>query len=360
MKTTASIVIPALSLLFLMSLSACGGDEPASADQTTTVPVRVQQVGKDQVAQAYRYAGTVQGTNKVQLSTRMLGRITYLQVEEGARVRQGQTLVRIKSEDVEAQKEQVLASLREAEAALSSAETDFQRMQTLFDAESATKKEYEDASTRYKMAQARRAALQGKLSEVDDVLGYAVVTAPTDGYVVQKMAEEGAIASPGMPLLVIENTGTLEVIAQVPESDIDRFVAGDTVAIEIGALGDRTTRGIVTQINPSGHTASRQFEVQIRMMDGDPEIKSGMYARVVLQKGERAVISVPEDALINRGQLVGLYTVDQQNRALLRWVRTGKRYDNRVEILSGLSEGETYIAAYKGRLTDGQSVQIVN
>ena len=72
------------------------------------------------------------------------------------------------------------------------------------------------------------------------------------------------------------------------------------------------------------------------------------------------MIAVPKDALIQRGQLTGLLTVDQQNRALLRWVRTGKQYGDQVEILSGLAEGEAYVAAYEGRLSDGQQVTIQN
>ncbi len=361
MRTSYPASLVALGLTFVLSLSACSGEAPQTQADAPAVPVRLQEVQTTEVQQAYRYSGTVQGTNKVQLSTKMLGRITALSVEEGDRVRKGQVLARIKSEDVAAQKTQVLANLQEAEAGLANAETNYRRMKTLYDAESATRKEFDDASTHYEMMQARIAALQGKLSEVDDVLGYAVVTAPIDGYVVQKMAEAGSMASPGMPLLVVENTERMEVIAQVPETDIQRFAVGDTVDIEIGAVGEAATRGIVTQINPSGHSASRQFRVTVGVLgDASDGVKSGMYARVVLRKGARSVIAVPRDVLIERGQLTGLLTVDQQNRALLRWVRTGKQYGDRVEILSGLAEGERYVAAHEGRLSDGQQVTIQN
>lgn len=361
MRTSYRASLVTLSLALVLSLSACGTDTPQTRDAGPAVPVRLQEVQTTEVQQAYRYSGTVQGMNKVHLSTKMLGRITALSVEEGDRVRKGQVLARIKSQDVEAQKAQVLANLQEAQAGLTNAETNYRRMKTLHDAQSATRKEFEDASTHYAMMQARIAALQGKLREVDDVLGYAVVTAPIDGYVVQKMAEAGSMASPGMPLLVVENTQRLEIIAQVPETDIQRFAVGDTVEIEIGAVGKAETRGIVTQINPSGHHASRQFRVTVGVLGGArADVKSGMYARVVLRKGVRSVIAVPQDALIQRGQLTGLLTVDQQNRALLRWVRTGKQYGDHVEILSGLAEGEMYVAAHEGRLTDGQPVTILN
>ncbi len=357
-KTT--FILSSLSLIVALGLTACGGDEAPASEASAPTPVRLQKVEPMQTAPAHRYPGTLQGESRVQLSTRMMGRIAYLRVEEGDRVRRGQTLVRLRSEDVKAQKEQVLANLREAEAALANAETNYLRMKALFEAESATKKEFEDAATGYETAQARVAALRGKLDEVEEALGYAVVTAPFEGYVVQKRAEEGDLAAPGAPLLVVEDTRRLKVVAQVPEGDIDRLAVGDTVDVEVGALGDRTARGVISRINPSARSASRRFEVHVRMLGDTAAFKSGMYARVVVRRGARPVIAVPETALLHRGQLTGLFTVDPENRALLRWVRTGKRFGDRVEVLSGLREGERYVAVSEGRLIDGQKVRILN
>ncbi|WP_456427275.1 efflux RND transporter periplasmic adaptor subunit [Rhodocaloribacter sp.] len=355
-----SLILSSLSLIVALSLSACGDDASPAREEPAPTPVRLQKVERTQTAPAHRYPGTLQGESRVQLSTRMMGRIAYLRVEEGDRVRRGQTLVRLRSEDVEAQKEQVLANLREAEAALANAETNYRRMQALYEAESATKKEFEDAATGYEMAQARVAALRGKLDEVEEALTYTVVTAPFDGYVVQKRAEEGDLAAPGAPLLVVEDTRRLKVVAQAPERDVDRLAVGDTVDVEVGAPGDRTTRGVISRINPSAHPTSRRFDVHVRMLGDTSAFKSGMYARVVVRQGTRAVIAVPEAALLHRGQLTGLFTVDPENRALLRWVRTGKRLGDKVEVLSGLREGEVYVAASEGRLADGQKVRILN
>ncbi len=355
-----SLILSSLSLILALGLSACGGDELPAPEEPAPVPVRLQKVEPVQTAAARRYPGTLQGERRVQLAARIMGRIVYLRVEEGDRVRRGQTLVRLRSEDVEAQKEQVLANLREAEAALANAETNYLRMKALFEAESATKKEYEDAATGYETAQARVAALRGKLDEVEEALTYTVLTAPLDGYVVQKRAEEGDLAAPGAPLLVVEDTRRLKVVAQAPESAVDRLAVGDTVDVEVGAPGERTARGVISRINPSAHPVSRRFDVHVRMLGDTSAFKSGMYARVVVRKGARPVIAVPEAALLRRGQLTGLFTVDPENRAFLRWVRTGKRLGDRVEVLSGLREGERYVTASEGRLIDGRKVRILN
>ncbi len=353
---------PTLTVLFLtLGLMACG-DEPVTREATPAVPVTLAKASSMDWPNAYRYPGTVQGAQKVQLSTKMLGRISYLPVEEGTRVRQGQVLARIQSTNVKAQQMQVEANLQEAEAARTSAQTNFDRMQALYETESATKKELEDATTHLEVSNARLAALQGKLAEIDDALGYASITSPIDGYVVQKHAEQGDMATPGMPLLVIENTANLEVIAQVPETEISQIAKGDTVGIEVDALADATCRGVVTQVNPAGHAASRQFKVQVKVLPQKnyATLRSGMYARVVVTTGQQPLITVPESILITRGQLTGLYTVGGQDQALLRWVRTGKRYGDQIEILSGLAEGESYIQSAEGRLVDGQAIQVSN
>jgi RND family efflux transporter MFP subunit len=352
---TATLPLIVTSLFF----GACGR-EPDAPQTTTGIPVEVATARLTPVAQAYRYSGTVRGARRVELGTRMLGRITYLTVEEGDRVRRGETLVRLQSDDIQAQRGQAEAGLVEAKVALANAETNFRRMKNLYDADSATRKELDDATVHYEMAMARVTATEARLTEVNEALDYAVLTAPFDGYVVRRMAERGDMASPGRPLLAIEDTRSLEVVAQVPESDILRFAEGDTVDIEVGSATESRIPGVVTQINPSGDARTRQFDVLVSVSerDGRGRIKSGMFARVVLRKGERAVISVPHDALQRRGQLTGLFAVDGEGRALLRWVRTGRQFGDRVEILSGLTEGETYVLSAEGRLADGQRVQV--
>ncbi len=361
-KQPISHTLLALFVLFSAAgISACGEADKPAEKNSTVVPVRVQTVSKTPVVQAHRFSGTVQGTQKVQLSTKMLGRITHLRIQEGEAVRRGQVLARIQSDGLEAQKEQVLANMREAEAGLVNAKTNYERIKALYATQSATQKEFDDISTHYKMAQARLAAVKGKLGEINDVLDYAVITSPIEGYVVQRNAQQGDMASPGMPLLVVEKSGSLEVIAQIPEGDVGQVMVGDKVGIEIGALDHAKITGEVTQVNPSGRMGSRQFDVRVKLPESEETkpVKSGMYAKVLLNKGLRNVISVPASALHQRGQLTGLYTLDGEKRALLRWVRTGKTIEGQVEILSGLADGELFVISSEGRLADGQQVQVL-
>ncbi|MEF8864814.1 MAG: efflux RND transporter periplasmic adaptor subunit [Salinibacter sp.] len=359
MPTRRSLAVP---LVLALVVSACGGEAPAPpADEMEPVTVATATARATDAAQAGRYSGTIQGTRRVPLSTKMMGTVTQLAVEEGDRVRQGETLARIRSQNVEAQRAQVQARLREARAARDNAETQFNRIEALRETDSATEQEFDNAQTAYERAQAQVDALESRLAETEDMLSYATLEAPLDGYVVEKRSEEGALAAPGQPLLTVETLDALKAVVQVPAEDVNRFSVGDSATVEIGAANDVRRRGVVTQVNPSGDAVSRQFTVQVRLSlpaggEAPSPIKSGMYAEVVHRTGTRSALTVPEAALVERGQLTGLYAV-QDGEAQLRWVRTGPQHGRRVEVRSGLRPGETYVADATPRIADGQPVR---
>ena len=348
-----------LSTALALLTAACGSDEATvPAAEQDPVPVTTATATVAETPEVNRYSGTIQGTRRVPLATKMMGTVVSLDVEEGDRVSQGQTLVRVQSQNVQAQKRQVEARLREARAARDNAKATFDRIQALHEKDSATQQEFDNAQTGYERAQAQVEALDSRLEEVNDMLAYATVRSPIDGFVVAKRSEEGALAAPGQPLLVVETLDALKAVVTVPSESINRFAVGDSVTVQIGAAGDIERTGTVTQVNPAGNYASRQFQVQVRLDTGDRSgIKSGMYAQVLHTAGSRSALTVPEQALIQRGQLTGVFTI-ADGKALLRWVRTGAQHGDRVEILSGLRSGETYVADASPRILDGQPVQV--
>jgi RND family efflux transporter MFP subunit len=358
--TTRFLFVPLVA--FALFIAGCGDEGSSESTEQEPISVKTATATAATSAEVGRYRGTIQGLRRVPLSTKMMGTVEALSVQEGDRVQAGQTLARIRSQNVQAQRSQVQARLREARAALDNAETNFERMKALRKKESATQKEFDDAQTAYERAQATVDALEGKLAETEDMLTYATIETPIDGYVVEKRAETGGLATPGRPLLVVETLDALKAVVQVPEQDVNRFATGDSVTVRIGAAGNRVQPGVVTQINPSGNRASRQFEVQVRLSDRAAEgatgndLKSGMYAEVVHRTGTTSTLTVPEAAIVERGQLTGIYAVSD-GRALLRWVRTGPQRGDRVEVLSGLRPGETFVADATPRIADGQSIR---
>lgn len=361
MTVRGSLVLP---FVLALLVSACGGDASSPpTEEMKPVAVETATATTTTAAEDGRYTGTIQGTRRVPLSTKMMGTITRLSVEEGDHVQKGETLVRVRSQNVEAQGEQVRARLREARAARDNAKTQFERIKALREKDSATEQEFDNAQTAYERAQANVDALESRLAETEDMLTYATLEAPIDGYVVEKRSEEGALAAPGQPLLTVETLDDLKAVVQVPAEDVNQFAVGDSATVTIGAAANVKKQGVVTQVNPSGNAVSRQFTVQVHLPRPAPEgqeaataLKSGMYAEVRHQTGTRSTLTVPQTALVERGQLTGLYAVSD-GHALLRWVRTGSQHGGRVEVLSGLRAGETYVTDATPRIADGQPIQ---
>ncbi len=354
-----SIFKTSLFVSLLIGLVACGGEEKKAAEKTVAaVPVKVAQVKAINVPVTKTYAATVKSETSVNLSTKMMGQISGLTVEEGQRVTQGEVIARIKSADLEAKKAQVNANRQEAQAAFSNAETNYKRIKTLADQKSATQKELDDIRTAMEMAKAKIAAIDQMEAEINEVLKFAVITAPISGVVTKKFMNTGDLASPGMPIVTLENDSEFEIIAKVPESDIAQLNTGQAVSVKIDAIGGKELAGKIAQLNPSGQYGGGMFEIKVKLNEKLAALKNGLFASVVIPTGQANKIMVPESAIIRKGQLEGLYTLNQQGEAMLRWLRLGKTYNGQVEILSGLSEGEQYITSAEGKLTDGIKVEV--
>lgn len=351
-----------LSVFVVLTLigAACSSSEETELKQAQPISVVTQTADFVQGTATHRFSGTIVSDRTVHMSTKVMGRITKLDIDEGDFVKEGSVLVRIKDDNLQAQKSQMESSLMEAKAGLQNVETNYNRLKALYEQKSATKKELDDISTEYEMTKARVKTLESKLLEVEDMIEYTVLSAPFNGTVVSKMASEGDMASPGQPIIAFEQENMKKIRITVPESEISRFSLNDSVSVDVKAAGYQNGEGFVATINDAGKRGSRQFTVEIMLpeLDDNSGVKSGMFAEVGLTiENDRAII-VPQSAIVDHGQLTGLYTLNDDSEVLLRWVRLGDTSGDNVEVLSGLREGESFVASVDQRLREGQKVTI--
>ncbi|SMO39395.1 RND family efflux transporter, MFP subunit [Saccharicrinis carchari] len=342
-----------------MLLQGCGNDKKET-DRETGVPVRTSQVVASPVPNTYQYSGTVSSLKKSTLSTRIMGQIDKVYVSEGNKVKKGQLLLSIRSNDIMAKKSQVEANIVEVSAGLKNAEADYNRISALYETKSATKKELDDITTHLDMMQARLNAAQKARAEVEEMMTYANIRAPYTGVVTNLFVDAGDMANPGMPLIAVEGPGTFEVITRIPESEIDLIATNDTVYVNVKNV-EQLIQGVVSAVSTSSRLSGAQFETKILLMPNArqlKELRSGMFAQVTLSKGDTKKIMVPKALIVHRGQLTGIWTVSESNTALLRWVRLGKSIDQRIEILSGLSVGDRLILNSEVRLHDGMRLEL--
>tara|TARA_R110002049_G_scaffold1479_14_gene11492 strand:- start:3734 stop:4852 length:1119 start_codon:yes stop_codon:yes gene_type:complete len=347
-------------VLLSFSAYACSPPEESPQESENPVTVAVETAERSKMPVSYHFSGTVKSEHTVNLSTKVLGTITQLNVETGDFARKGEVLVRIKDDNLQAQKNQVEANLTQVRSALQNIETNYNRLKALHKKGSATQKEFDDISTQYESAKANVKALEGKLLEIEDMLSYTVLKAPFDGYVIAKLGSQGDMARPGQPLISFEQEKGMKVELTVPETEISLFSVDDKVSVDVKASGQSHLAGVVSSVSPSGNRVSRQFMVEIRLpkLSRNQGLKSGMFAEVGLSSTSDSSLTVPKTAIVERGQLTGLYTLTDDSEVILRWVRLGDISGDQVEVLSGLAQGEKYISSFDAPLREGQKVNI--
>jgi len=351
-------------LVIFTGLTSCGDKETKHAtSQTiqdrTPVKVTTKKVGSMATNSSSMISGTIQSKNKSTVSARMTGYVTQLNVKVGDRVSRGQIILSVKNDELPAKKAQASAAVAEAEAALKNVKINYDRLKALWEKESVTRKEWDDISTQYEMMKAKVKGAKEMYNEVNAVADLTRVKAPISGVVTEKMINMGDLANPGVPLMTIEGNQGYEVLSHVPDYQVAALKKGMELDCYIKAV-DKTVKAKVTEISPSAINTGGQFAIKAALQLSPAEQKiifPGMYASVKADLPENThqtnSITVEKSALYERGQLTGVYTVSHQNTALLRWIRVGKDFGDRVEIVSGLNSGEEYVISDLSKLVDG-------
>jgi RND family efflux transporter MFP subunit len=356
------ITILSLATLVLFS---CGKEAKEVTNNEPAIKVVVNGLATNN-SEFITASGKTEAESSANLSTRMMGYVTKVHVKTGQKVGAGQLLVSINSSDLEAKKAQVDASILQATAAYNNAKKDYDRFVNLFAQQSASQKELDDMTSRVEMAKAGLAGAKQMRNEVMAQFSYSNITAPFSGEVTNTFIKEGDMANPGMPLVSLEGASRMQVTAMVSESDITKITNGMPVKIMVKSL-NKEVSGKVSEVSGSAKNTGGQYLVKVTLNSNDKSILSGMFVNVQFPisnttKSEITVksdkVMVPESALVKQGQLTGIYTIANGKTAILRWVRTGKTYDNQVEVLSGLSANEQYIVSSEGKLYNGAKVSI--
>jgi len=348
-----------VGILLPVLLSGCGRNEEISIAKTDEIRVEIMEASTSNAISTNQLNGTVKSETRSEIGTKVFGEIEAIQFKIGETVRRGQVLIQIKDDDLQAKKAQIESGLEEVNANFDLVGKDYNRYKILFEQESATLREWEEIQTAFATAKARKKAAQNQLREIEDLLNYTTIKAPYSGVIAARYADEGDIASPGKPLIVMEKEQAFEVDVTVPESSISYINIGDTMAVSIPSTG-AMLEGVVAEISSSAEPMSRQFKAVLLLNIGEYEVRSGMYAEVNIQKEGRPTIFIPKTSLVERGQLVGVYAVSTNNNAVLRWLTPGVEQGDMIEILSGLKDGENFVRNASDIKFDGQKVSRLN
>jgi RND family efflux transporter MFP subunit len=208
----------------------------------------------------------------------------------------------------------------------------------------------------YKAAGERVRQAEAHLSATRVSAGDADVTAAYDGIVTAKMVDAGDLAVPGKPLFNLEKAGGHRVDIRLPEAYARSVRSGQRVSIQVEGPMPSAMEGVLDVVAPAADPASRSFLAKIRLPAG-ADVRAGMFARVGLAVGEDRLMSIPASAVVQQGQLTGIFVVREQGVVRFRLIRIGRRLGDRVEVLSGLSEGSRFVVDPPPGLADGARVE---
>ena len=324
------------------------GVREVKREQVTGVTVEV--ISPKEVIEYLETSGTVSAKATSVVASRMMGTVMSLRVKEGDRVAAGQVLLTIDDRDVAERVKAAEKALEGAKQQQSLSEITYQRYQKLYDEKALAGQELDQIGTQKKVADLEYERAKAMLAEVRVYQGFSTITSPVSGVITEKKIEEGSMAVPGMPLLLVEDNASYRIEVNADEKMAGRVKTGMDVSVFIEAL-NRELAGKVTEVVPSVNSATRSFLVKISLKDKD--LKNGYYARVAIPVGEKTVLLIPKKSVIERGQLSGVYTVERNSVITYRLVRVGKPYGDSVEILSGLNPGDTVIVGGVEKAIDG-------
>ena len=353
------------------ALFGCSSSKPAaeSAAPETVNGVEVIVVQQSKLPDWVEAIGTVQAAQTSQVASQMMGNILEIRAHEGDRVQSGQVLATIDDAQPRSAVDEAAAAVSAAEKEAAAAESDFalsestlKRYQQLYERKSVSPQEFDEMNAKRASAEARRDSARAQqaqanalLAQARTALGYTQIRAPFAGVITERKMDTGAMASPGAPLFTIEDTRSYRLEAGVDETDIRLAHVGMSAPVVLDAFGSSALRGRVSEIVPAADPANRSFLVKIAL-PADARLRTGMSGRARFTRGERNSFLVPRSAIVTRGQLQAVYTVDANQIAGLRYVTLGAPSGDQIEVLSGIQVGERIVAAPESRDLGGKRI----
>ena len=358
-------------LFSTLLLSACS-DQAGKIEQTpeTARNVSLIEVQEQCMPDVLEAVGTVRAAQTSTLASQLMGNIVAVSAHEGDRVQRGQVLAVIDDSQPHAAADRAIAAdmasrqhLVAAESELVFTESTLKRYQTLYERKSVSPQEFDEVKARQEAALARRDSAQADqeqakaaLVQARTVLEYTRIRAAFDGVITDRKVDPGTLALPGMAIFTLEDVHRYRVEASINESDLAYVRVGQVVPVLIDALGTESLKGKLVQIVPAADPGSRSFLIKVEL-PVDSRLRSGLFGRVQFSRGERRALTVPQTAVVERGQMRGVFLLDQNKIAALHYVTLGKTLQGQVEVLAGLQTGDWLVAEPGTVEFDGKRIE---
>lgn len=336
----------AMAAMLMTGALACGGDDPGARPPERTGPAVTLTVRDTVVASTFEASGIAEPVQRAVLSTRLMGSVTRVLVQEGDRVRRGALLAQIDARDVDAKRTQIAASVSAAEAVYQDAAAQAARFRALYADSAATRYQLDQVETGLARAEAGLSAARASGAELEAIGDYADVRAPFSGLITQRFTDPGAFVAPGSPVIEVQQDDRLRLSVTVPPATARGLRRGQALTADIeGRAVSATIEGIIPA------SAGAVYIINALVLNPRGEYLAGSAAILRIPMGERKAILIPAAALVREGDLIGV-RVQAPSGPELRFVKVVEpRFltpgapapSGLVEVISGLKTGDVIL-----------------
>ncbi|MBP1748552.1 MAG: efflux transporter, family, subunit [Deltaproteobacteria bacterium] len=356
-----------LCIIILFVCASCKGKiKPGNVEpeRKAISGVTLKTIASTSVDSVYETSGTVRAKNVGIISSRLMGTVKNVSVEEGDKVKAGDVLMYLDDSDVIQKRLAAEAGYKEAQKALdvskdrrALADVTWQRYSKLFEEKVISRHEFDQIETQKKVADTEYGLAQQTLERARAVQeearayhGFTKIRSPYAGIVTAKKIDEGSMAVPGTPIMTVEDVSHFKIEVYVDERLYKTVSTGMTIPVFVDSLNETRT-GKISRIAPAVDPSTRTFNMEV-LIDGSG-LKTGLSAKVFIPGGKRETILVPKKAIVEKGQLAGIYTADAKGIISYRLVKTGRQVEDQIEVLSGIKNGDRIIIDGIDKAIDG-------
>ncbi len=329
-------------LAVMVLASSCGArkQEAAPVEEDKTPIVEVYSTVKETVSHETNYSTTVQANVINNITPQNAGRIRKLNVEVGDFVKSGQILAEIDR-----------VQLDQAALKLKNDETELERCRQLYKEGGLSQSDFESMELSFKVSK----------SSYDNLLENTVLRSPISGVVTARNYDVGDMYAMSSPIYTVQQISPVKLLVAVSEADYTKVSKGDKVKVIADALPGEEFKGSVIRLYPIMDAASHTFNVEVQVANTSARLRPGMYARASLNMGDTNSIVIPDAAVVKQqgsGQKL-VYVLNDDSTVDARVVTLGRFFDDKYEVVTGLSEGEKVVVKGQSLLKSGDKVEVV-
>lgn len=332
-------------LLLVILVTGCAKKESKNESLVNTIPVEVTQIKKSSIDRTLELVGTLSAWKEANLGAQTSGRIQKIFVEEGSRVKQGDLLFEMDD-----------TQLAQAKIQYQIAKDNYERMKPLYESGSISQNQFDQIKAAYETAE----------KNYNLLLTNTQFRAPFSGIITAKKLNEGEVfllaPTGGAPTIVtLMQINPLKLLLNVSENNFKDIKLGQTVEIQSDIFPNEIFKGSVSRINPTINPSTRTFEIEVKIPNQQEKLRPGMFVRAKIFLGKTEGIIVKRSAILKQIGTAAYYAfIIKENTAKRVDVKIGKEFNDDIEIINGLSEGDYLVTNGQGVLKNGNKVEIKN